>query len=186
MKYLEYQQQPNSNTLHYFTHQAIAEGRGKQFSLFGTCNLLVVWYNGCRQIHSTSSLFSIRCAYKVLCFSHNSLTCILHLARCTTVRYVHVPRRVEAITRMRLIALSLSVLCDRMSRTLDELVTMVVILMAIGYTCSRVYGYRSCMLMQVARTYKVNFVCSLAYTLTQRTPPHCQIISGVMVERNVS
>ena len=54
----------------------------------------------------------------------------------------HVPRRVEAISRMRLIALSLSVLCDRISYTLDELVTMVVILMAIGCTSGHIKGYR--------------------------------------------
>lgn len=65
-----------------------------------------------------------------------------------------VPSRVVAITRLCLIALSLSVLCDRISHTLDRLVKLVVVLKAIGCTCCHINGYSACMLMQVARTYK--------------------------------
>ena len=80
-------------------------------------------------------------SYEIMFFIISLLVyCIWHVVpRCDMITCLDVE---WAISRMRLIAFSLSVLCDRMSRTLDELVTMVVILMAIGYTCGRVCGYR--------------------------------------------
>ena len=184
---------PNSKTLHYFTPQAVAEGLGYQFFMFGTCNFKWVWYNVSRQMCFYLEPLSIRCAYEVHVFIHDFLTCMQFLVRCTMVLHVS---RCLAVQR-----LSLGCVWQPfayLSYAIEQVSSACSCVNGYRQACSHVCGYRLalvvmyvaivlCMLMQVARTYiGYPYVCSLAYTLTLRRHLPNVRVNCVLVDRNVS